>query len=110
MISQARLEANRRNAKKSTGPRTEEGKRRSSLNAITHGMTARIALLPDEDQAAFDRRMVQWVQELSTAERRRAISGRARCLQRVADPAVAKGAIGAVGFQGANGARRAAES
>jgi hypothetical protein len=62
MISQARLEANRRNAKKSTGPRSEEGKRRSSLNAITHGMTARIALLPDEDPAAFDRRMVQWVQ------------------------------------------------
>ncbi len=32
------------------------------MNAITHGMTARIALLPDEDPAAFDRRMVQWVQ------------------------------------------------
>ena len=63
MISQARLEANRRNAKKSTGPRSEEGKRRSSLNAITHGMTARIALLPDEDPAAFDRRMIQWVQQ-----------------------------------------------
>jgi hypothetical protein len=62
MISQARLESNRLNAKKSAGPRTEEGKRRSSLNAITRGMTA-IALLPDEDPAAFDRRMVQWVQD-----------------------------------------------
>jgi hypothetical protein len=61
MISKARLESNRRNAKKSTDPRTEEGKRRSSLNAITHGMSA-IALLPDEDPAAYDRRMVQWVQ------------------------------------------------
>lgn len=31
------LESNRRNAKKSTGPRTEAGKRRSSLNALKHG-------------------------------------------------------------------------
>jgi hypothetical protein len=63
MISQARLDANRRNAKQSTGPRTQEGKRRSSGNAITHGMTARFALLPDEDEAAFDRRMFEWVRK-----------------------------------------------
>jgi hypothetical protein len=63
MISQARLEANRSNAKKSTGPRSEEGKRRSSRNAITHGMTAKISLLPDEDEAGFERRMFEWVRE-----------------------------------------------
>ena len=63
MISQARLESNRLNAKKSTGPRSEEGKRRSSMNAITHGMTAKISLLPDEDEAAFERRMFEWVRD-----------------------------------------------
>ncbi len=33
-ISQARLRANRLNAQKSTGPRSEEGKRRSALNSL----------------------------------------------------------------------------
>src|SRR5579883_2445321 len=36
-ISEKRLAANRENAKKSTGPRTEEGKARSSKNAVKHG-------------------------------------------------------------------------
>ena len=61
MVSQARLDANRRNAKKSTGPRSEEGKRRSSMNAVKHGITARFAVLPDEDPALFERRMYEWV-------------------------------------------------
>jgi hypothetical protein len=63
MISQARIESNRRNAKKSTGPRSEIGKKRSSMNALKHGMTARIALLPDEDHARYDRRTSEWIGE-----------------------------------------------
>ncbi len=38
MTSEAQINANRENAKKSTGPRTEEGKRTSRLNPIKHGM------------------------------------------------------------------------
>jgi hypothetical protein len=38
--SQARVKANRANAKKSTGPRSEEGKQKASQNALTHGLTA----------------------------------------------------------------------
>ena len=40
-VSAAKLEANRRNAAKSCGPRTEAGKSRSKLNGVTHGMRAR---------------------------------------------------------------------
>jgi hypothetical protein len=46
--------ANRRNSRHSTGPRTDSGKQRSSLNALRHGLTAASAVLPSEDQAAFD--------------------------------------------------------
>jgi len=38
--SQKRIEANRRNAQKSTGPRTDEGKARSAKNSTTHGFSA----------------------------------------------------------------------
>ncbi len=38
MISEKQLEANRGNALLSTGPKTDEGKKRSSLNARRHGI------------------------------------------------------------------------
>ena len=47
-------EANRRNASKSTGPRTQTGKDISRRNALQHGMTARTLLLvPGEDAGAL---------------------------------------------------------
>ena len=47
--SEKRLAANRANAAKSTGPRTAEGKSRSRLNAVAHGLAAQTAVLPGED-------------------------------------------------------------
>ncbi len=52
--SAAQIEANRQNAKKSTGPKTPQGKARSSQNAIKHGLHSRILVMPDESQADFD--------------------------------------------------------
>ncbi len=47
--SPERLAANAANAQHSTGPRTPEGKARSSQNARTHGLTARdLVIAPDE--------------------------------------------------------------
>src|SRR6204780_3894638 len=49
-----RTAINRANSRHSTGPRTDSGKQRSSLNALRHGLTAASAVLPSEDQAAYD--------------------------------------------------------
>jgi hypothetical protein len=48
-----RAAINRANAQHSTGPRTDAGKQRSSLNALTHGLTSRTVVLPNEDPAAY---------------------------------------------------------
>jgi hypothetical protein len=57
MTSFRQIEANRRNAQLSTGPKTEEGKSRSRRNAVRHGLTAETvidALESAEDYAAFE--------------------------------------------------------
>ena len=57
MSSFRQIEANRRNARLSTGPVTEDGKRRSRQNAVRHGLTAETvidALEDAEDYAAFE--------------------------------------------------------
>jgi hypothetical protein len=52
-VSDAQLAANRENAQKSTGPRTEEGKAKISLNAVTTGLTGRTVCLPTDDAVLY---------------------------------------------------------
>jgi hypothetical protein len=58
-MSPASQLANTANAQLSTGPRTDEGKRQSSQNARTHGLTAHHPVIPDEDHASFDQLRTQ---------------------------------------------------
>ena len=66
------IEANRRNAGKSTGPITEEGKQRSRCNAVRHGLTAEtvIGALEDaEDYKAFEAAIIADYEAQSAVER-----------------------------------------
>lgn len=64
MSSPAQIAANRANAQLSTGPTSETGKAKSSLNAVKTGLTGRTVLLPGDDAAAYqthiDRIFAQW--------------------------------------------------
>jgi hypothetical protein len=53
MTSEKKAEANRRNALKSTGPKTPEGKDAVRLNALKHGLLSQAVLLPGEDEKAL---------------------------------------------------------
>jgi len=50
MSSQKQIEANRQNALKSTGPKSDDGKARSRMNTLRHGLTAAQAVLPHEEE------------------------------------------------------------
>jgi hypothetical protein len=54
MASRKQLEANRRNAKRSTGPRSQAGKARSRLNSRKHGLTAKMLVIGGEDADQFE--------------------------------------------------------
>ena len=60
--------ANRANAQKSTGPKTAEGKARSSMNAITHGLSAQHAVLSNEDAEAYKAVVQGWIDDLQPAD------------------------------------------
>ena len=55
MSTQKQIEANRRNALKSTGPKSGEGKEKSSMNALRHGLTATQAVLPHENEDDYEK-------------------------------------------------------
>ena len=53
IASDKQIRANRRNARKSTGPKTPEGKAAVSLNPLKHGLLSQQTLLPNEDEASL---------------------------------------------------------
>lgn len=64
MASEKQIAANRRNAAKSTGPRTAGGKAASSRNALKHGVLSKQALSEYEDIQTFQTLLAKLVEEL----------------------------------------------
>ena len=54
MTTDKQIEANRRNAQKSTGPKTDSGRNTSSMNALRHGLTAQNVTFSDEEAVHFE--------------------------------------------------------
>jgi len=67
MATEAQILANRRNAQKSTGPRTPEGRAAISQNAVKHGLSARHTVISSESQPDFDLHRDQIIDELNPA-------------------------------------------
>ncbi|MBN2315097.1 MAG: hypothetical protein JXM79_14300 [Sedimentisphaerales bacterium] len=65
MATQAQILANRRNAQKSTGPKTAEGKAAVAKNATQHGLFARYDVVISEDPADYDALRESLLKELS---------------------------------------------
>src|SRR3954462_13148095 len=55
-----RARINRNNAQKSTGPRTEAGKKSASLNSYKHGLCMKKLALPTEDAALLQEKLAWW--------------------------------------------------
>ena len=58
-----RAEINRANAEHSTGPRTVAGKQNSRFNALRHGLTSQMVVMPTEDLEAYHRHLKSFTDE-----------------------------------------------
>jgi hypothetical protein len=67
MATKLQIAANRANAQLSTGPKTGEGKSKTSHNALKTGLTGRAVVLPSDDVAAYEQHVssafTQWKPE-----------------------------------------------
>jgi hypothetical protein len=61
--SASRIQANRANSQLSTGPKTPEGKAKSSVNAVKTALTGRTVLLPTDDVAAYQEHVQRFIDE-----------------------------------------------
>jgi hypothetical protein len=62
-MSKNRARINKKNAQYSTGPKTEAGKKKSSLNALRHGLTGQIVVMPAEDLQAYQSHVKSFTDE-----------------------------------------------
>jgi hypothetical protein len=63
MSTPNRAEINRANSQHSTGPQTHAGKKKSSLNALRHGLTSQLVVMPTEDPEAYLHHLNSFVEE-----------------------------------------------
>ena len=65
MISQKQLAANRQNALKSTGPKSNKGKKKSSMNAFKYGINSNKFLIEGEKKSEFENYKKDFIEELN---------------------------------------------
>ena len=70
MSTAAQIAANQANAQSSTGPKSEDGKKRSSLNALKTGLTGRTVLMPGDDAKAYQDHVCRFIDEFEPATAR----------------------------------------
>ena len=58
-----RAETNRANSQHSTGPRTVAGKQTSRFNALRHGLTSQMVVMPTEDPQIYERHLKSFTDE-----------------------------------------------
>ena len=67
MLSQHQSETSRQNGAKSHGPVTPEGKAQSSKNAVKHGLTAAVVVLPHENKEEFNKLLHSYIHDFRPA-------------------------------------------
>ena len=67
MSTASHIEINRANAQHSTGPKTPEGKKKSSLNALRHGLTGQVVVMPTEDLVIYQSHLKSFEEEYNPA-------------------------------------------
>jgi hypothetical protein len=65
----SRAEASRINGAKSNGPKTEDGRRAASLNAVKHGLTAETVVLPNESEEEYQAELHGYLQHFAPANK-----------------------------------------
>ena len=88
MATQAQIDANRRNAQKSTGPKSRPGKDKTRFNGLKHGLRAEQVVLPGEDPAEFAAELKGWSDDWNPQSHTRAVLCRARRRRLVATPPI----------------------
>ncbi len=73
MATQAQIDANRKNALKSTGPKSKPGKDKTRFNGLKHGLRAEQLVLPGEDPAEFAAELKGWSDDWNPQSHTRAV-------------------------------------
>jgi hypothetical protein len=68
-MTPSRAEASRINGSKSRGPKTEQGRRAVSLNAVKHGLTAETVVLPNESEEEYQAELRDYLQHFAPANK-----------------------------------------
>ena len=81
MATLKQIDANRQNARRSSGPRTPEGKAASRFNALKSGIDAQAEVIPSEDPAQLETLLAEYRERLDTSppERRMLVDTLVTC-------------------------------